>query len=149
MNTVGKHVNSVTHRCLVRNEVLRVAFNYPKHEFLLHCCGLQRILDHSINLYRTRLKILNFNVGFCLTPVSGCFTPNFRFETNTSQGKADYTFVSTFFHYVRMFVGYQYTVLCNKDFTIFKMSGMLLNKPTPYTWFQNLFFQTMKNFKNH
>jgi hypothetical protein len=29
-----------------------------------------------------------------LTPASGCFTPNYRSETNISQGRADYTLVS-------------------------------------------------------
>jgi hypothetical protein len=35
-----------------------------------------------------------------LTPVSGYFTPNNNSETHTAHGKADYTIVSTIFHYV-------------------------------------------------
>jgi len=34
--------------------------------------------------------------GHVLTPASGCS----NFQTNTSQGKAYYTIVSTIFHYV-------------------------------------------------
>jgi hypothetical protein len=43
-----------------------------------------------------------------LIPASGCFTPNHSSQTKTSWGKADYTIVSTIFHYVQIFFGYQY-----------------------------------------
>jgi hypothetical protein len=46
--------------------------------------------------------------------VSGCFTPNHTCETNTSQGKADYTIVSTASHYVWIFFEYKYIVLYDK-----------------------------------
>jgi hypothetical protein len=49
--------------------------------------------------------------GCVWTPPSGCFTLNCISETNNSQRKAVYTFVSTIFHYVQMFFEYQYIVL--------------------------------------
>jgi hypothetical protein len=43
-----------------------------------------------------------------LTPASGCFTPNCNSETNTSQGKAEYTILSIIFNYAWIFFEYQY-----------------------------------------
>jgi hypothetical protein len=65
------------------------------------------------------LTQIRFNVKFAmrgcvLIPASGCFTPNFNSWTNTSQGKADDTIISTIFYYVEIFVEYQYIVLYNK-----------------------------------
>jgi hypothetical protein len=48
------------------------------------------------------------------TPASVCSIPNQNSETNISQGKTDYTVLSTIFHYVWIFVKYQYIVLYNK-----------------------------------
>jgi len=45
------------------------------------------------------------------TPASGCFTPNFNSETNTTMEKAHPTIVGAIFHYVLIF--YQYTELYN------------------------------------
>jgi hypothetical protein len=45
----------------------------------------------------------------------GCILiPNRSSETKTSQGKANYTIVSTTFHIVLIFVEYQYIVLYKK-----------------------------------
>jgi hypothetical protein len=52
--------------------------------------------------------------GCVLTLASGCFILNHGSETNTSQEKADYTVVSTIFHYVWIFVEYQYIVVYDK-----------------------------------
>jgi hypothetical protein len=41
--------------------------------------------------------------GCVLTPASGSFTPNCNSQTNTSQGKSDYTIVNTIFHCVDSF----------------------------------------------
>jgi hypothetical protein len=45
----------------------------------------------------------------CVFPLaSGCFTPNRNSETNTSQGKVDYTILNTIFYYVWIVREYQF-----------------------------------------
>jgi hypothetical protein len=51
--------------------------------------------------------------GCVLTPASGCFSLNHNSQTNISQAKADYIIISTIFHYIWVFVEYQYTVSYN------------------------------------
>jgi len=68
-------------------------------------------------------KDLNVKIalwGCVLTPPSGCFTPNCNSETNTSQGKADYTIVHTILHYVCILFKCQHTVLYNKGKGVWK-----------------------------
>jgi hypothetical protein len=54
-----------------------------------------------------------------LTPPSGCFTPNHNSETNTAQGRADYTVISTFF------IMYGYFLNTNMRFG-YEVPGMIL-----------------------
>jgi len=51
--------------------------------------------------------------GYVLTLASGCFIPNHSSQTNISQGRTDYTIVSTVFHHVWIFFEYEY-ILCKK-----------------------------------
>jgi hypothetical protein len=55
-------------------------------------------------LSQVRCKCQNCSVGLCFDPASGCFMANRSSQTNISQGKADYTVVSTTFHYVQIFL---------------------------------------------
>jgi hypothetical protein len=50
-------------------------------------------------------KDLNVKIamwGCILTPASGCFTPNCSYETNISQGKADYIIVRYHFSHLSL-----------------------------------------------
>jgi len=61
-----------------------------------HLCSTKRKPGKDLNVQNAKCSCI-------LTPSLGCFTPNRSSQSNTSQGKVDYTMVSTIFHYVWIF----------------------------------------------